>query len=1017
MTPEGDDRREETPPPAAVEAAALLAAVSERDDLFVVLDAGLRHVLFNDAYARAFRRRYGVDVAAGAPFGEHMPAGEREEVLAAPRRALAGERVEEDLTVEPEGARTYETVWTPLRLASGSIGGVVVRARDVTERRALERESAAAGERLRFLSEVRDRAEEIGGTGGWEFRLPSWKAVWSPGMFHLWDWDPADFDGELGGDFRRVIDARVHPDDLPGLAARMTAVLEGGEFAPVDFRVVHRDGSVHVLRSVGTLEHDASGASVRFRGYQRDVTEQLAAEDALRESDARHVRLLEGVSQAVWEADADGVVVSDSPSWRACTGRSLDGWLGEAWAGAIHPDDRERALQMWRESAATGRDFQQEHRLRMADGSYRWTSVRAVPLRDDHGAVRKWLGLNVDIHARKVAELEREVAFARLAASEEHFRSLFDAMTQGVVFQDANGAISDANRAAERILGLSLAQLQGRDSGDPRWRAMREDGSDVPGEEHPAMVALRTGRRVEGVQMGVRHPGSDSARWILIDAVPQFRQGAEEPHQVFTVFTDITEVKDAEAALAQSEDRYRYLFERSSVGIATGDLEGRLVRVNSAFAHMLGYAPEELEGVEIARLAVPGEEQLVAGNQAALLAGEVGEVSYRRCYTARDGSLVWGDVAATLRRGPHDEPLYYFSTVVDVTAQVAAAAEVARLQEWRDVAEEVARLGSWRWDLASGRVEWSPEMYVLHDLAPEDLRGDFAVVLETRMPAEDRAAARSAYDAYLAHQGPLDYEYRVVHRDGSVHVLHSTGTPQGDPESPAGVITGFTRDVTGQREAEQKLRLVETVRAAEDERQRLARDLHDSVTQGLYSANLILGVLPGELERAPEEAAEDVQALRRLVRGSLGELRTLLYALRPETVVTAPLPMLLERLGDALAGLGATAVEVAVQQGLDLPDDVHVAFYRIAQEALNNAGKHARAGRVSATVELRDAVVRLVVTDDGVGFDAARAPEGMGLAIMRERARGIGARVTVDSSPGAGTVVTLDWPVPGGAPG
>ncbi len=128
-----------------------------------------------------------------------------------------------------------------------------------------------------------------------------------------------------------------------------------------------------------------------------------------------------------------------------------------------------------------------------------------------------------------------------LQESERKYRHLFETMAQGVVYQDAEGNIVSANPSAERILGLSFEQMQGRTSRDPRWKAMHEDGSELPGEDHPSMVALRTGRPVYGFIMGIFNPELEQTRWILVNAVPEFRQGEEAPVQVYTTFEDMTE--------------------------------------------------------------------------------------------------------------------------------------------------------------------------------------------------------------------------------------------------------------------------------------------------------------------------------------------------------------------------------------------------------------------------------------------------------------------------------------------
>lgn len=137
-------------------------------------------------------------------------------------------------------------------------------------------------------------------------------------------------------------------------------------------------------------------------------------------------------------------------------------------------------------------------------------------------------------------------SYATLKESESKYRGLYDTMAQGVVYQDENGKIISANNAALEFFGLSLDQILGRASVDPRWKTVHENGKDFPGETHPPMEALRSGRRVSNVTMGVYHPTEQKHRWIIVDSKPQFRKDEEKPYQVFSTFTDITERKQAE---------------------------------------------------------------------------------------------------------------------------------------------------------------------------------------------------------------------------------------------------------------------------------------------------------------------------------------------------------------------------------------------------------------------------------------------------------------------------------------
>ena len=200
------------------------------------------------------------------------------------------------------------------------------------------------------------------------------------------------------------------------------------------------------------------------------------------------------------------------------------------------------------------------------------------------------------------------------------------------------------------------------------------------------------------------------------------------------------------------------------------------------------------------------------------------------------------------------------------------------------------------------------------------------------------------------------------------------------------------------------------------ERSRLARDLHDAVTQTLFSASLIAEAVPVSWELDPLEGQQLLGELRQLTRGALAEMRTLLLELRPAALVETDLGDLVQQLAEAATGRIGMPVTVTADRVFALPPDVHVALYRIAQEALNNVVKHARASQVE--VLLRDVTdvteggraLELCVRDNGQGFDDEDIPpDHLGLGIMRERAEAVGARLQIESKCGQGTEVHVYW--------
>ena len=207
---------------------------------------------------------------------------------------------------------------------------------------------------------------------------------------------------------------------------------------------------------------------------------------------------------------------------------------------------------------------------------------------------------------------ERDRARALLAtmrdtlyASDARYQTLFETMAQGVVYQAADGQIVACNPAAEQILGMTLAQMRGHTSLDPRWRAIHLDGAPFPGETHPAMVALRTGQVVRHVVMGVYDWAHNTYRWININAMPQFRPGESEPIQVYTTFDDITEHVQAEQSAAEALSRLDALITSLPSGIGYLDRDLRYQLVNPALAAINDRTPTDHLGRTLAEV-LPG---------------------------------------------------------------------------------------------------------------------------------------------------------------------------------------------------------------------------------------------------------------------------------------------------------------------------------------------------------------------------------------------------------------------------
>lgn len=252
-----------------------------------------------------------------------------------------------------------------------------------------------------------------------------------------------------------------------------------------------------------------------------------------------------------------------------------------------------------------------------------------------------------------LVRMEAAEALEALAESEARYRDLFDTLDQGVVCQNESGEVVTANAAAQRILGFSLAQLQERTPLDSRWHSVREDGSPFPGEEHPAMVALRTGRAVRNVLMGIFNPLEKKHRWFDVNSRPRTRgtePGEKKAFEVYTTFMDVTERWKVLEALKEKTQEVEQFFLSVLDLLCIVDMEGRFVRLNVEWEYALGYGLDELEGQFFIGFVHPEDVQATLDAMDTLCRHKE-ILDFVNRYRCRDGSYRWLEWRAFPRGG------------------------------------------------------------------------------------------------------------------------------------------------------------------------------------------------------------------------------------------------------------------------------------------------------------------------------------------------------------------------------
>lgn len=479
------------------------------------------------------------------------------------------------------------------------------------------------------------------------------------------------------------------------------------------------------------------------------------------------------------------------------------------------------------------------------------------------------------------------------------------------------------------------------------------------------------------------------------------------------------------------------LFERMPMGVAILDRQYRIQRYNPTWADFAArYAP-----LTAAPLApgvgyfehLPGSEVIVQPLFERALAGET---IHEKGIRLEAGGVVtyWDIVLARLTEGA--EITGILNVAVDVTEQTQlrqaleerVATRTQELQVLLDVSAAANRalsltqaLGD-TLDRVVALIHASRAGVALLDeqgsgLKPYLLRPKQVVTPqdEALMLAACQSVFESGESLYVAPDAERGLRepgalLPIRSRESRVGVLVIVG--------PQGGVFSESRLALFQSIADQLGVIIENARLFEQvkqaaiaaERNRLARDLHDAVTQTLFSASMIADVLPKIWERNPDEGRRRLEELRQLTRGALSEMRTLLVELRPAALADIDLGDLIGHQVNAFVARTRLEVRYERSGAHNPPPEVKEVFYRILQEALNNIAKHAEATRVDVHLDCLAERAALWVQDDGVGFDPQDARlEGLGLGIMRERARSINAQLEISSQARGGTRLTLTW--------
>jgi PAS domain S-box-containing protein len=550
---------------------------------------------------------------------------------------------------------------------------------------------------------------------------------------------------------------------------------------------------------------------------------------------------------------------------------------------------------------------------------------------------------------------------------------------------DGEDRIRAVNARMEDLFRLPRGELVGRPVEElfsRPWLRLRRAGSSVglpalrgDGSEFPAEISLSALDTADGPMV-----------------VAAIRDGSEHALR--------------EASLREARERFQRVFEDSPVAMALVGDDFRLAEANAAFCRLTGYSPSELSGLTFTDITHPDDIDADLRLARQVFAGELRSYSIDKRYIRKSGETIWVALTVSVIRDDAGRPLKGLGIVQDISERRAALdlaqAELERLERDHDRILAFAGEGIYHVD-EGGRITFAnPAAAEMLGWSPEELVGKPAHELLHDTQAEG---------------GPYP---RFLRRDGTSFAvrMRSEAVPAGPGVGGAVVVFSDESERERMEAALQNAREQAArgrLQAAEAERSRWARELHDETLQGLAGLHMLLA--SGARAGMAEALRDCVRQAQQHIADEMEKLRGLISELRPaaldELGLEASLRDLAERI-QLVYGLQVDARIDVPPHDMRPASEIETAAYRLVQECLSNAARHADAALAVVEVTRHDSSMRIRVSDDGRGFDPARETEGFGIGGMRERVDLLDGELTIASEPGGGTEIVADLPLGGG---